>query len=113
LVIKPLPPELVGKLEVAISHRNRERAIAVIDQALEREERRLPITDETPLVELLTVREAGVLESAGLLCLGDLRRADLQELQNCRGIGPYLFEKVKSVLNSPCTQYEAVSNRRS
>jgi hypothetical protein len=99
LVIKPLPPELIGKLEVAISHRNREWAIAVINQALKRETQRKPVTNETALVELFSVREAGALESAGLLYLGDLRRTDLNELRNCRGIGPFLFEKVKAVLS--------------
>jgi hypothetical protein len=99
LVIKPLPQELIGKLEVALHYRNREWAIAVIDQTLEREEQRSPITDETPLIELFSVREAGVLESAGLLYLGDLRRAELNEFKNCRGIGPFLFQKVKAVLS--------------
>ena len=98
MLIKPLSQELIGKLEVAIAKRNRDRAIAVLDQALELEKARPPVTDETPLVELFSLKEANVLESAGLLYLGELRRTDLNELRACRGIGPYLFQKIKSVL---------------
>jgi hypothetical protein len=98
LLIKPLSQELIGKLEVAIARRNRDRAIAVLDQALELEKQRPTITDETPLVELFSLKEANVLESAGLIYLCDLRRADVKELQNCRGIGSFLTEKIKSVL---------------
>jgi len=98
LLIKPLSQELIGKLEVAIAKRNRDRAIAVLDQALELEKARPPVTDETPLVELFSLKEANVLESAGLLYLGELRRTDLNELRACRGIGPYLFQKINIVL---------------
>ncbi len=98
MIIKPLSQELIGKLEVAIAKRNRDRAIAVLDQALELETQRPPVTDDTPLVELFSLKEANVLESAGLIYLGELRRTDLNELRACRGIGPYLLQKIKSVL---------------
>ncbi len=99
MVIKPLPQELIGKLEVALHYRNREWALALFDEALASEKQQATVSDETPLIELFTVKEAGVLESGGLIYFGDLRRADLNELKTCRGIGPYLFQKVKGVLN--------------
>ena len=98
MIIKPLSQELIGKLEVAISKRNRDRAIAVLDHALDLEKQRPPLTDETPLVELFSLKESNVLETAGLLYLGDLRRSDLNELRTCRGIGPFLYEKIKKVI---------------
>ncbi len=99
MIIKPLSQEIVGKLEVAIAKRNRDRAIAVLDQALELEKARLPVTDATPLIELFSLKEANVLETAGFLYLGDLRRPGLNELRTCRGIGPFPFEKVKALLS--------------
>ncbi len=98
MIIKPLSQELIAKLEVAIAKRNRDRAIAVLDQALELEKQRPPMTDETPLVELFSLKEANVLETAGLLYLGDLRKTNLDELRTCRGIGPFLHEKIKEVV---------------
>ncbi len=98
MLIKPLSQELIGKLEVAIARRNRDRAIAVLDQALELEKQRPPVTDETPLVELFSLKEANVLESAGLLYVGDLRKTELKVLQSVRGVGSSLLERIKDLL---------------
>jgi hypothetical protein len=83
---------------VAIAKRNRDRAIAVLDQALELEKARPPANDETPLVELFSLKEANALESACLLFLRELRKMILNELRTYRGIGPYMLQKIKSVL---------------
>ena len=71
--IEPLSKELIAKLEIAVAHRNRERAVAVIERHFEELDEPKEEGLNTPLSSVLPQRVASLLEREGFSVFGGLR----------------------------------------
>lgn len=92
--------DLIAKLEIAVAHRNRERAVAVI-------ERHFWAMDEpkegglnAPLSSVLPQRVASLLERQEFLYLGDFEGMEEAELSVIKGVGPKVIEMVKKAIQN-------------
>jgi hypothetical protein len=92
--IKPLSRELIAKLEIAVAHRNRERAVAVLERHFEELDEPKEEGLNTPLSSVLPQRVASLLEREGFLYLGDFEGIEEAELLAIKGVGP----RVKKIL---------------
>ncbi len=85
--IEPLCPELIAKLEIAVAHRNLERAVAVVESHFEGLNAPEVIALEKPLSDILPVRQASLLAREGYFKVADLKGVNLEELKSLKGIG--------------------------
>jgi hypothetical protein len=97
--IQPLCPELIAKLEIAVAHRNRERAVAVIERHFEEQENPKSNGLDTPLAEILPMKQSSLLAREGYVLVGDLSGLTEQDLKRLRGIGPKFVEVLRQTLN--------------
>jgi DNA-directed RNA polymerase alpha subunit len=97
--IQPLCPELIAKLEIAVAHRNRERAISVIDGHFAKLDTANEKSINTPLADLLPTRYASILEREGYLTVRDLKGVTEQELSKLNGVGAKFLCVVKANLS--------------
>jgi hypothetical protein len=98
--IQPLCPELIAKLEIAIAHRNRERAVAVVARHFEALDEPREKGLNTPLSSVLPQRVASLLEREGFLYLGDFEGMEEAELSAINGVGPKVIEMVKKAIQN-------------
>lgn len=94
--IKPLCHELIAKLEIAVAHRNRERAVAVIERHFEAMDEPKEEGLNTPLSSVLPPRVASLFEREGFLYFADFRGIEQAELMKIKGVGPKVIEMLKS-----------------
>ena len=85
--IQPLCPELIAKLEIAVAHRNRERAVAVVERYFEELDDPALAAIDTPLADILPMRQASLLARAGYLTVKDLAGVSEEELAAIKGVG--------------------------
>lgn len=97
--IEPLCRELIAKLEIAIAHRNRERAVAVIHRHFEQQDNPKSKGLDTPLAEILPTKQASLLAREGYILVRDLSGLTEQDLKGLRGIGPKFVDVVSRTLN--------------
>ncbi len=105
--IQPLCPELIAKLEIAIAHRNRERAVAVVERHFEALDEPREKGLNTPLSSVLPQRVASLLEREGFLYLGDFGAIEEAELSAIKGVGPKVIELVRNALISEKSRLKA------
>ena len=98
--IQPLCPELIAKLEIAVAHRNCERAIAVIERHFEAIDEPKVEGLNTPLSSVLPQRVASLLEREGFLYLADFEGMEEAELSAINGVGPKVIEMVKKAIQN-------------
>ncbi|MCE2793171.1 MAG: hypothetical protein ACK56J_10550 [Planctomycetota bacterium] len=110
--IEPLCHELIAKLEIAIAHRNRERAIAVIERHFEAIDEPKVEGLNTPLSSVLPQRVASLLEREGFLYLGDFEGMEDAELSVIKGVGPKVIELLRSALKHPLSRSAESSKPR-
>lgn len=104
--IEPLCHELIAKLEIAVAHRNRERAVAVIERHFEAMDEPKVEGLNTPLSSVLPQRVASLLEREGFLYLDDFEGMEEAELSAIKGVGPKVIELIRAALSqslSPST----------
>ncbi|MFN9881005.1 MAG: hypothetical protein ACK557_21250 [Planctomycetota bacterium] len=110
--IEPLSRELIAKLEIAVAHRNRERAVAVIERHFEELEEPKEQGVNTPLSSVLPQRVASLLEREGFLYLADFEGMEEAELSAIRGVGPKVIELLRSALKHPLSRSAESSKPR-
>jgi hypothetical protein len=93
--IQPLCPELIAKLEIAIAHKNRERAVAVVERYFKEMDEPKEEGLNTPLSSVLPQRVASLLEREGFLYLADFQGMGEAELSAIKGVGPKVIEILK------------------
>jgi DNA-directed RNA polymerase alpha subunit len=98
--IEPLSRELIAKLEIAVAHRNRERAMAVIERHFEALEEPKEKGLNSPLSSVLPQRVASLLEREGFLYLADFEGMEEAELSAIKGVGPKVIEMVKKAIQN-------------
>ena len=98
--IQPLCPELIAKLEIAVAHRNRERAVAVVERYFEELDEPKEEGLNTPLSSVLPQRVASLLERQGFLYLADFEGMEEAELSAIKGVGPKVIEMVKKAIQN-------------
>jgi hypothetical protein len=98
--IEPLCPELIAKLEIAVAHRNRDRAVAVIERHLEELDEPKEEGLDTPLSSVLPQRVASLFEREGFLYLGDFEGLEETELSAIKGVGPRVIRFLKMALQN-------------
>jgi DNA-directed RNA polymerase alpha subunit len=98
--IEPLSKELIAKLEIAVAHRNRERAVAVIERHFEALDEPREKGLNTPLSSVLPQRVASLLEREGFLYLADFEGLKEAELSAIKGVGPKVLEMVKNAIEN-------------
>ncbi len=89
--IQPLCPELIAKLEIAVAHKNRERAVAVVERYFEELDEPKPKGLDMTLADLLPMRQASLLAKEGYVLLGDLKGVTEAELTELKGVGKQLI----------------------
>jgi hypothetical protein len=97
--IQPLCPELIAKLEIAVAHRNRERAVAVVERYFEELDKPRPKGLDTPLADILPMRQASLLAKEGYLLVSDLAGVSEADLVEIKGIGKQLIAGLREKLN--------------
>jgi hypothetical protein len=97
--IEPLCHELIAKLEIAVAHRNRERAVAVIERHFEELDEPRPKGLDTPLADILPMRQASLLAKEGYLLVSDLAGVSEADLAEIKGIGKQLIVGLREKLN--------------
>jgi len=97
--IKPLCHELIAKLEIAVAHRNRERAMAVIERHFEELDEPRPKGLDTPLADILPMAQASLLAKQGYLFVSDLAGVSEADLAEIKGIGKQLIAGLREKLN--------------
>jgi DNA-directed RNA polymerase alpha subunit len=98
--IEPLSRELIAKLEIAVAHRNRERAVAVIERHFEAMDEPKEEGLNAPLSSVLPQRVASLLEREGFLYLADFEGMEEAELSAIKGVGPKVIEMVRKTLEN-------------
>ncbi len=101
--IQPLCPELIAKLEIAVAHRNRERAVAVIERYFEELGKPPQKGLTNAIASILPPRMAAILEREGFLLVEDFKDVKETDLVTMKGIGPKLIELLKKELKSSIT----------
>jgi hypothetical protein len=96
--IEPLSRELIAKLEIAVAHRNRERAVAVIERHFEAIDEPKVEGLNTPLSSVLPQRVASLLEREGFLYLADFEGMEEAELAAIKGVGPKVLQLLRAAL---------------
>ena len=97
--IQPLCPELIAKLEIAVAHRNCERAVAVVERYFEELDEPKEEGLNTPLASVLPQRVASLLEREGFLYLADFEGMEEAELSAIKGVGPKVIELIRAALS--------------
>ena len=97
--IEPLCQKLIAKLEIAVAHRNRERAFAVIERHFEELDEPRPKGLDTPLADILPMRQASLLAKEGYLLVSDLAGVSEADLAEIKGIGKQLIARLREKLN--------------
>jgi hypothetical protein len=105
--IQPLCPELIAKLEIAVAHRNCERAIAVIERHFEAIDEPKVEGLNTPLSSVLPQRVASLLEREGFLYLADFQGMEEAELSAIKGVGPKVLQLLRAALEHSMTAFDA------
>ena len=105
--IEPLSRELIAKLEVAVAHRNRERAVAVIERHFEAMDEPKEEGLNAPLSSVLPQRVASLLEREGFLYLGDFEGMEEAELSAIKGVGPKVLQLLRAALEHSVTAFDA------
>ena len=96
--IQPLCPELIAKLEIAVAHKNRERAVAVVERYFEELDEPKEEGLNTPLSSVLPQRVASLLEREGFLYLADFEGMEEAELSAINGVGPKVIQLLRGAL---------------
>jgi hypothetical protein len=97
--IEPLCPELIAKLEIAIAHRNRERAVAVVERYFKELDDPALAAIDTPLANILPMRQASLLARAGYITVKDLAGVREEEIAAIKGVGSQFICKLKQQLS--------------
>ncbi len=98
--IQPLCPELIAKLEIAVAHRNCERAVAVVERYFDALDEPTGAGLQTPLSNVLPQRVTSLLEREGYFYLADLKGIKETDILAIRGVGSKVFELIRRAVNS-------------
>jgi hypothetical protein len=98
--IKPLCPELIAKLEIAVAHKNRERAVAVVERYFAKLNNPRVTALDTPLAEILPMRQASLLAKEGYMYLRDLKELTEPEILSIKNAGKKLVEALRSAIKT-------------
>ncbi len=96
--IQPLCPELIAKLEIAVAHKNRERAVAVVERYFEELDEPALAALDTPLADILPMRQASLLARAGYITAKDLAGVSEAEIAAIKGVGEKFMRLLKKGL---------------
>ncbi len=101
--IQPLFPELIAKLEIAMAHRNRERAVALIQRHFDEIDKPIPAGIETPLAEIFPMRQASLLAREGYFTVKDLAGVSEADIAAIKGVGKKFIWQLKRGLEKLST----------
>jgi hypothetical protein len=100
--IEPLCPELIAKLEIAVAHRNRERAAAVIEWYFDELDKPTLKLLDTAIADLLPMRQASLLARHNYFKIRDLKKTTQENLLEIKGLGQktvqLLIEKIVGII---------------